>query len=182
MSKLFQFALMEYQGEDRDSQDKIIYAYFGLAIYKGQCLEKEFENMLWIKNIFIKKIKSKNEFDSLIDEIEWSKFTMWKQINELSKIYNFSHDVEVELKNILKMRNYLAHNYFKENIQKFWSTKWIKEMLKYFTNFIERASLLDQELQQYSSQYKLKLWITDKQIEKIMTEERNKEKLRDMVN
>lgn len=179
MSNLYEFALEEYKNEQNDSQDKIIFAYFGLAIYKWQCLEKEFENMLWIKNIFINNVTSLEEFDDLVNEVEWKRHTMWKQINELKKIYSFSEKIEMELIEVLEMRNYLIHKYFKENIQKLSSMQWIKETLKYFTDFIERASLLDKELQIYTDDYKKKLWITDEKLNIIINNLKNKERLRD---
>ncbi|GAB0174563.1 MAG: hypothetical protein HHAS10_04420 [Candidatus Altimarinota bacterium] len=179
MSNLYEFALEEYKNEQNDSQDKIIFAYFGLAIYKGQCLEKEFENMLWIKNIFINNVTSLEEFDDLVNEVEGKRHTMGKQINELKKIYSFSEKIEMELIEVLEMRNYLIHKYFKENIQKLSSMQGIKETLKYFTDFIERASLLDKELQIYTDDYKKKLGITDEKLNIIINNLKNKERLRD---
>lgn len=180
MSSLYNFALEEYDNEEIGAKHKIIYAYFGLAIYRWQCIEKEFENMLWIKNAFIKDIKSLKEFDSMVNEIEWKRYTMWKQMRELRKIYNFSQELELELVELLEIRNYLIHKYFKENIQKFSSRLWVQEMLKYFINFIEKAGNLDQKLQIYTDDYKKKLWITDEKINILMEELQNKEKLRDL--
>ena len=179
MPTLYELALEEYVNEEAISQDKIIFAYFGLAIYKWQCLEHEFENMLWIKNIFTNNITTSEELDDLVHGIECKKYTMWKQIHELRKIYSFSGDIEVELVKVLDIRNHLIHRYFKENIQKFSSKQWIQEMLKFFTNFIERANILDNELQKYTDIYKKKLWITDEKINATINELKDKERLRD---
>lgn len=176
---LYEFASYEYDNEIEGEKSKIIYAYFGLAIYKWQCLEKGFTNMMWLKKSYVDKFSSQEEFNRMVDEIEWKKGTMWQQINELKNIYDFSDDIVIDLEEILKIRNNLTHNYFKDNPEKFVSNKWSKEMLKYFTSFIEKTDELDKKLDIYIEKYIKKLWISDTLIKELMDDLTKKEKQRD---
>lgn len=176
---LYEFAIEEYENEPEVSKHKIIYAYFWLAIYKWQCLEKWFTNMMWLKKSYVDKFSSQEEFNRMVDEIEWKKGTMWQQINELKNIYNFSDDIVLDLEEVLKIRNNLTHNYFKDNPEKFFSNKWSKEMLKYFTSFIEKTDELDKKLDIYTEKYIKKLWISKTLINELIDDLTKKEKQRD---
>ena len=48
----YELALQEYKEENEDGKHKLIYAYFGLAVYFSQCLEETFSIMLWTDRIF----------------------------------------------------------------------------------------------------------------------------------
>ena len=50
----YETALGEYESEDDNGRHRIVYAYFGLAVYFSQCLEEIFSRMLWIDRIFKK--------------------------------------------------------------------------------------------------------------------------------
>ena len=51
----YQEALDEYYLEDENGKVRVIYAYFGLAIYITNCLEETFSIMLWTNRIFKNK-------------------------------------------------------------------------------------------------------------------------------
>lgn len=172
-------ALEEYFLEDDNGKTRLIYAYFGLAIYMSQVLEETFSIMLWTDRIYKKKVKTNREVNEIIDSIEQSKRTMGVFINEVKQNYSLTTKLAEELMSVLETRNYLVHKYFKLEIQKFYSDLGRKEMLEYFGNFIDRTKSVDTELNQYYSKYTDKLGLTKERIEEIVNEMKTEEKHRE---
>ena len=69
-------ALNEFENEDEDGKARLIYAYFGLALYRAQCIEQEIINMIWLNRIFKNRVQNQNEIDEIIDSIENSRMTI----------------------------------------------------------------------------------------------------------
>lgn len=113
MERRYEIAKNEYETEDDDGRHRLVYAYFGLAIYFGQCLEETFSIMLCTDRIFKKKVKTNAEVNGIIDAIENSKKTMGNFINEVKQSYSLTTSIVDQLDNILDTRNYLAHKYFR---------------------------------------------------------------------
>jgi len=168
-------ALEEYKLEDENGKSRLIYAYFGLAIYFSQVLEETFSIMLWTDKIFKKKVKTNSEVNEIIDVIENSKKTMGVFINEVKQSYCLTEKIATDLKTILEKRNYIVHKYFKIEIQKSFSDIGRKEMLKYFGDFIDQTKSIDSELNNYYSIYTDKLGLTNQKIEEIMAEMKKEE-------
>ncbi|MBK0404972.1 hypothetical protein I5M27_18450 [Adhaeribacter sp. BT258] len=175
----YETAIEEYEAEPEGSKEKIIYAYFGLAIYFSQSLEETFSIMLWTDRIFKKKVKTNKEVNDIIDAIENSKRTLGNFINEVKHSYNLPNKLETELTEILEKRNYLVHKYFKLEIQKFFSELGKREMIKYFCDFIDDCQRIDRELKSYYSHYTTKMGLSDERIEQIMNEMKEEELLRE---
>lgn len=174
MSK-YEIAIEEYNQEDDNGRHKLIYAYFGLAVYFSQCLEETFSIMLWTNRIFKNKIKKSIEVNEIIDTIENSKKTMGNFINEVKQSYNLPEELKVDLENILSKRNYLVHKYFKLEIQKTFSEIGQKEMLKFFCKFIDNSTEIDNKLRNYYSVYTDKLGLTEERINEIASEMKKEE-------
>jgi uncharacterized protein with HEPN domain len=121
MENRYEIAKKEYESEDEDGRHRLVYAYFGLAIYFGQCLEETFSFMLWTDRVFKQKVKTRAEVNVIIDTIESSKMTMGNFIKEVKQSYNLTNESIEQLDQILEMRNYLAHKYFKLHINKAYS-------------------------------------------------------------
>lgn len=175
MKRRYDIAKNEYETEDNDGRHRLVYAYFGLAIYFGQCLEETFSIMLWTDRIFKKKVKTNAEVNEIIDAIENSKKTMGNFINEVKQSYNLTIPIVEELDKILDRRNYLAHKYFKLHIAKFHSETGQLEMIKYFCDFIDDSKQLDEQLKAYYTKYTDKLGPTDERIEQLMIEMKEEE-------
>lgn len=168
-------AINEYNLEDENGQSRLIYAYFGLAIYFSQILEETFSIMLWSDKIFKQEVQTSSEVNEIIDTIENSKKTMGNFINEVKQSYSLTEKLTIELKLILGKRNYLVHKYFKIEVQKLLSGKGRKEMLKYFCDFMDEAQSINEELQVYYSKYTDSLGLTQERIEELMAEMKNEE-------
>ena len=178
MEKLYDSAEQEYYLSDDDGQHKLVYAYFGLAIYFGQCLEETFSAMLWTDRIFKKKVKMNQEVNKIIDAIENSKKTMGVFINEVKQSYTLTDEIIEQLDKALNDRNFLVHKYFKINIQKFYSEIGRLEMLKYFCNFCDNSKSLEKDLKIYYKKYTDKLGVTQERVDAIMKDMVEQEKKR----
>jgi len=168
-------ALKEYESENEDGKFRLIYTYFGLAIYFSQILEETFSQMLWSDRIFREKVKSSKELNEIIEVIENSKKTMGNFINEIKQSYSLEKKLIEDLENILKKRNYLVHKYFKNEIQKGYSDLGQREMLEYLGNFIDEAENIDNKLKKYYEVYKLKLGLTQEKLDNLANEMIRKE-------
>lgn len=175
MENLYESAKKEYELEDEDGKHRLVYAYFGLAIYTGQCLEEAFSLMLWTDRVFKQKVRSQEEVNEIIDAIENSRKTMGRFINEVKQNYNLTTEIVAQLDQILEMRNYLTHKYFKLQITKFYSEFGQLEMIKYFCDFINSADLLEKQLKRYYTTYTNKLGLTEERITQIMHEMKEQE-------
>jgi hypothetical protein len=169
MESQYDTVIAEYQREDEDGKTKLVYAYFGLAIYFAQCLEECFAAMLWTDGIFRKKVKTNEEVNEIIDAVENSKKTMGNLIHEVKQIYQLPDDIAISLKDILERRNYLAHKYFKDNIEKFYNDSSRLEMIKYFSLFIDDAQALDFELKKYYSHHLVRIGLTEEKLNEMMS-------------
>lgn len=168
-------ALLEYELEDDNGKYKLVYSYFGLAVYFSQCLEETFSIMLWTNRICNKNVKTNKEVNDIIDLFENTKKTMGNFINEVKQNYNLPNDLNEDLKKILDKRNYLVHKYFKLEIQKFYTEIGQKEMLQYFSIFIDETQTIDTKLKSYYDVYKTKLGITEEFIEQMMLKMKTEE-------
>lgn len=173
----YENALEEYLEQDENGKYKLIYAYFGLSVYKSQCLEETFSNMLLLNRVCNKSLNSLNDIDNEI--LNSSKKTMGNLIREVKIEYKFTDKLEEDLSKILNKRNYLVHKYFKENIERFFTELGQKEMLSFFSEFIDESTRIDTELEIYYQDYKNKLSLTDDVIENIMYKMKEEEILRE---
>jgi len=175
MERLYDIVKEEYETEDNNGRHRLVYAYFGLAIYFGQCLEETFSIMLWTDRIFKKKVKTNAEVNEIIDAIENSKKTMGNFINEVKQSYSLTTSIVDQLDKILDTRNYLAHKYFKLHIAKFHSDVGQLEMIKYFCDFIDDSKQLDEQLKVFYAKYTDKFGLTEERIEQLMIEMKDQE-------
>ena len=175
MKKRFELAKEEFYSEDSDGKPRLVYAFFGLAIYYGQLLEETFSNMLWTDRVFKKKVKTNREVNEIIDTIENSKKTMGNLINEVKQSYNLTEELTKKLDKILERRNYLTHKYFKLNIEKFYSEVGQLEMIEFFCDFVDDAKQIEEELRDYYSDYINKLGITEEKLTEMMDEMKRQE-------
>lgn len=171
----YQDALEEYKAEDDNGKHRLIYAYFGLAIYFSQVLEQTFSTMLYLNKIFKKKVKTNKEINEIIDAIENQGKTMGVLINEVKQSYPLTEKLALDLDTILKKRNHLAHKNFRIEIQKCYSDLGRKEMLEYFGDFIDQAKNIDEELYEYYSKYSEKLGLTEQRVDEVVNKMIKKE-------
>ena len=176
---IYNIVLKEYKQEDDNDQHKLIYSYFGLAVYFAQCLEETFSNMLILHRIKHKKIQTNQEVQAIINTIENSKKTMGSFIHEVNQAYDLTEELKVKLSQGLKTRNYIIHKYFKLHIEKFTSDIGKREMLKYFCDFISLVQQVDKDLEFYYYTYMNKVNITEDKLNKMIEKMKSDELKRD---
>ena len=175
----YQEALEEFNQEDENGRSRLVYAYFGLAVYFGQILEEALTQMLWMHRFFKQKNQTNKILNLIIEEFENSKKTMGNMINEVKQAYSLSTEIELKLKEAVTKRNYLIHRYFKDQISKCYSIIGQKEMLQYFCDFIDQVSETDTSLKPYFAEYMKNFGLTDEKLQEYMALMKNEERRRD---
>ncbi|MGW7465852.1 hypothetical protein ACWGJT_14375 [Streptomyces xantholiticus] len=101
--------------EEYDTDHKTVYALFGLAIYKANCLEHSLVNLL----AFTRIVAAREQGEQLIRD-PWTqgfKDMMGKLIKRVEPHTSAYPEVIDDLTRSLKRRNYLVHNFWRERIQ-----------------------------------------------------------------
>ncbi|WP_046757613.1 hypothetical protein [Kordia jejudonensis] len=176
---LFNIAEIEFnEAIDESEQNKLVYSYFGLAMYWAQCIESTLELMFILDRIANGDEVSQEIIDSLFEKIKKSKETMGVQIKKIKKIYSLSSEEESTLECVLKKRNHIAHKFFKNNSFKFFTKEGKLEMINECTDFISLCKSHDKELTIHYKDYQMKIGLTDEILEKEMKKVREEEKNR----
>lgn len=147
-----------------DEKVREIYAHFGLAVFLAQTIEQQFINMIAIYRQAKRNIKTLEQVNALWDNYHLGSRTMGVLLNEIKQLYNLSKDDSNELGKVLKLRNYIAHDYFRFNAELFYSDSGKKRMIKDFIEFQDRAQLLDRKLIDYTEMYIKQIGLTDEKI------------------
>jgi hypothetical protein len=137
--------------EDEGEHHKSVYAHFGLAIFSAQCLEHGLVNAL----VFIDLIPNhprpvrsaedwQRSFDGFMDR-EFEK-TLGQLIRKLAGVATVPTNLASKLENALRLRNWLAHDYFRERATEWLSRegrdRMISELEEYGKSFVEADRLL----------------------------------------
>lgn len=168
-------AINEYNSEDENGRHRLIYSYFGSAVYFCQVLEESLAIMLWTGRVFKNKVKTSKEVNDIIDSIEGSKKTMGNFINEVKHYYDLTEGLTLDLTSLLEKRNYLIHRYFKVEIQKFYSDLGRLEMLDYFCNLIDDIKRIDEQLDAYYSNYIDRMGLTQDKVDELVKQFKQEE-------
>ncbi len=154
--------------DDESWQVREVYAKYGLAMYFAQCLETELVNLL-----ISLKLKDRNkitmfDFDSFMEE-NYRK-TLGRLINSLKQAMEISDNLETELKELLEIRNYLAHRYFRVKAIDFMKKDGRQHMLSELESFISKLENGDKKVGSISSVISEQYGITDAMISKTVEE------------
>ncbi|MEX2416310.1 MAG: hypothetical protein WD424_09215 [Paenibacillaceae bacterium] len=159
---------------DENEHSKEGYAYFGLAVYYVQVLEHQLVNMI----VLLRKTQGKILKENDLDVLYARKFsnTMGQLINEIKQLFDLHSDEMDELKEILKVRNFIVHDYFKERIALTVTRTGRNEIINEFQVFVDRIKRLDKKLEKYSNDLHVILGISqadiDIEISRLKKEER----------
>lgn len=165
------------EAADLGEESKLVYSYFGLAIYWAQCLEQTFENML-IVGTFEREDSISPEFvESFYEELSKSKDTMGRMFKRVKALYSMSDDHTNQLFEILTLRNSLAHKFFKNNSYKWYTAEGKLEMILECVRFVQKTVDTDEKLKVYYFGYLEKNGITD-EVLRAALEEKKREEIR----
>src|SRR5205085_11680070 len=104
-----------------DEHVREVYAYFGLAVYCGQVLEHGIVNAMVILRLPNRERFTKGDIDAFMDQ--QFENTLGKLIKNLRAETALPMDLEDLLKQALKTRNWLCHDYFRE-----WAVDFMTEL------------------------------------------------------
>lgn len=157
--------------DDEEEQIKCVYATFGVAIYYAQCLEYAIVNSLVSLNLIPEYANRKAnlmDWPTILDSFMDNHFetTLGTMINSLKNSAPITDDLEQKLNHARKKRNWLAHAYFRERAEYFFTEqnrlKMIEELDQAKDFFHETSQLLEDTFKSF----RLKYGITDEMIEK----------------
>src|SRR5438034_11431655 len=100
-----------------DEHIREVYAYFGLAAYFGQVLEHGIVNAMVILRLPNRDRFTRGDIDAFMDQ--QFENTLGKLIKTLRAEIALPADLEGILKQALKLRNWLCHDYFRERAREF---------------------------------------------------------------
>lgn len=156
---------------------KEIYAHFGLAFYESNCLEHGVANALCYIKIFLqrKSCGSQKEWEGLIDKHFDESFE--ETLGRLIKQLEFHQDtlpslliVMADLEKCRDERNFLAHHFYREYAQGWFSFKGRKEMIERLQSSFELFFLTDRKLTAAVKSLAEKYGLTEEAIEKCWSE------------
>jgi hypothetical protein len=169
----YETAIQQFDSlEDEDSRTKEVYAHFGLTIFLCQMIEQQSINMIAALRQVKGKIISQQDVEALWNDYDYGTRTLGTLINEIKQLYELTDEDQKELKEVLKQRNYFAHDYFRFNNELFFSDTGKKRMIKDFVEFGKRVRTLDKKLFEYTRHFNEKSGITDEVLNKLVTEMR----------
>ncbi|WP_312954222.1 hypothetical protein [Atlantibacter hermannii] len=160
---------------------KEVYAYFGLAMYRAQCVEQSIVQLLIFFDFFIKNVpafSTRDKWEEGFDRFdkELSEKTMGQLLNLIRKLEILDKDIEVILSTALKKRNWLAHSFFVEHALDFISENGRNNMIKELDNSIVLFNAIEDILNPISHNAALKYGLTDEVLDEVEREMRESTK------
>lgn len=162
-------------GLEEDEHVKEIYAHFGLAMYLAQVLEYGIVNALVYTDLIprrAKEVATNNQWSREFDDFMnvHFKHTFGKLIRTLSKHVSVPSSLEQELRQAIKLRNFLAHGFFRERSSEFMSFSGRESMLKELEEAQSQFSSADEHLKGIIEPYRIKVGLTDELLKKAFEE------------
>ncbi|MCW4831047.1 hypothetical protein [Enterobacter hormaechei] len=154
---------------------KEVYAYFGLAMFRAQCVEQSIIQLL-IFLVFFKenatKISSIEKWELDFDNFDktMSKKTMGHLLSALRDLGVLNEIIESTLSKALIKRNWLAHGYFADRAIEFLNERGRNQMIDELEGIIELFNLAEDLLQPISNKLALQYGLTNEKLEEIKNE------------
>lgn len=152
---------MDIDQEDYYSRE--LFAHFGLAMYHTQVLEHAIVNLIAFASLIptiTKQDLTKFEWHNLIDEFYSTNFkkTLGQLIKALKSYgINLPDNLASILEDSLEKRNYLAHHFFREEIQSCFTLEGnitlITKLQEYQQVFINTDRLIDKIILPFANKY-----------------------------
>ncbi|EKM5064021.1 hypothetical protein ACN5L5_003780 [Cronobacter turicensis] len=160
---------------------KEVYAYYGLSMYRAQCVEQSIIQLLIFFD-FIEKNTStfsgREKWESDFDEFDnfLSKKTMGHLLKLARELNLFNKDVEEALNLALKKRNWLAHLFFVDHALNFINKEGRVLMINDLEKAIELFNHVESMLQPISKAAAYKYGLTEEILEQMMEDIQKSEK------
>ncbi len=160
---------------DTSEHCKEVYAYFGLAIYRAQCVEQSIIQLLIFYDFFkenVPKFKRREKWEADFDRFDGalSKKTMGRLLGAIKEIGVLDSDIENTLSLALKKRNWLAHSYFVDRALDFINEAGRHKMINELEDAIKLLNSVEDILNPISRSAAIKYGLTDEVLEKLNNE------------
>jgi hypothetical protein len=149
-------------------QIKEVYAYFGLAIYQAQCLERQLAILLSTEYGPGPKKMTRDQYDELLQSFFVK--TLGSLIKHLRQSVDISDDLESILTEALKKRNWLAHHYFWEKAGQFMTEKGRIQMITELQGIADFFNSIDQQLSEITHKWADRHGITEELLQRHLEE------------
>jgi hypothetical protein len=119
----------EEPDEDLEPDVKTTFAHFGLTYYQASVLEHEIVNVLAVNRL----VRAREDAQQLLSDPWNDKFkeTMGKLIKQLGSLTQTDPSLAVDLLEALRLRNDLAHSFWRERAEDFCSDYGRAKMIAY---------------------------------------------------
>lgn len=151
--------------DEESWQIREVYAKYGLAMYSAQCFETELVGLLVSLKLKDRDKITRSDLD-LFTGKNYEK-TLGRLINSLKKAMKISENLETELRELLDIRNYLAHRYFRVKAIDFIKKDGRQRMLSELESIISKLENGDKKLDLIDSVICEQYGITNEMISKI---------------
>lgn len=124
---------------DVSEQCREVYAHFGLAMYRAQCVEQSIIQLLIFFGFFPKHVPNFTSKEQWVADFDYftgdlSLKTMGQLIKQLRDLNAIDAEGDAKLSDALKKRNWLAHSFFVDHALTFLSEKGRWEMVQELEN------------------------------------------------
>lgn len=160
---------------DTSEHCKEVYAYFGLAMYRAQCVEQSIVQLLIFFDFFMKNVPTFTTHDKWTVEFDrfdkvLSEKTMGQLLGLIRKLELLDGKIENMLSATLKKRNWLAHSFFVDHAVNFANENGRHQMIKELNDSIELFNSVEDILWPITRNASLKYGLTDELLDKMQNE------------
>jgi hypothetical protein len=134
-----------------DDHVREVYAHFGLAVYAAQVLEHDLVNLAIVAAAREGHITSHQHAGALWDELFG--LTMGKQIRRALDVAQVPESLVTRLADALRLRNHLAHDFFRERAELMVTTEGRNEMLEELERARDELGRIDNDLGEVTMRY-----------------------------
>ena len=152
--------------DPESAQIREVYAYFGLAMYQAQCLERQLAMILATKYGPGPTRITSREFDALLEGL--FRRTLGHLVNEIGAIVDVNEDEKEQLKVALKKRNWLVHHYFWDRAVEFQSESGRASMVSELQEAAEYYQALDEIFTNRTKEWGETVGVTQQSIDEHM--------------
>jgi hypothetical protein len=123
-----------------------VYAHAGLALYMAQVLEHGLVNVVILSRAGGPEFRTSRDYDRLFDDLIAR--TMGAQLRRALESVSFAEDQIDRLRKALRLRNFLAHDFFRERIEMFGSVSGRNAMIRELDAMRDAFAEIDGEVQE----------------------------------